>query len=88
MMIDYIGAIECRWVIECDCWYDTDDDDYDDNYDDDDDDEDDNFDDDDVDDNVGGSSMYIHRYNIEDNHTQIHHFSCRTVLPFYIFTYH
>ena len=22
-----IGAVECWWVIECDCWYDTDDDD-------------------------------------------------------------
>ena len=22
-----IGAIECNWVIECDCWYDIDDDD-------------------------------------------------------------
>ena len=27
---DDIGAVECRWVIECDCWCDTDvDDDYD-----------------------------------------------------------
>jgi hypothetical protein len=22
-----IGAVECRWAIDCDCWYDTDDDD-------------------------------------------------------------
>ena len=28
---DDLGALECRWVIGCDCWYDTDDDyDYDD----------------------------------------------------------
>ena len=26
-MDDDIGADECRWVIECDCWCDTDDDD-------------------------------------------------------------
>jgi len=25
LMID-IGAVEWRWAIECDCWYDTDDD--------------------------------------------------------------
>ena len=39
-----IGAVECKWVIECDCWYDTDDDDVDNDccvidYDDDDDDD-------------------------------------------------
>jgi hypothetical protein len=29
-MRDYIGALECRWVIECDFWCDTVDDDIDD----------------------------------------------------------
>ena len=25
-----VGAVECRWLIEYDCWFDTDDDDLDD----------------------------------------------------------
>jgi len=30
---DDLGALECRWVIGCDCWYDTDNYNDDDNYD-------------------------------------------------------